>query len=211
MKSPEHNALYPMLETLARLAQPASLPVMDQGALSRLRAELRQKLLALRGELGGFLLEQDCYLTMFPLVLSLDELIQTRHASAETSWPLLQQEFFNVDQGGALFYSTLDELMAAARTTSIVYEVFYFCLNVGFRGRLSGDEDAVESLMKRLRSKLDLPPVALAEETADCAAAGVLKPTRSHWWLYLAAVLLLTLTYLLRRSAASDPLLPPVG
>jgi type IV/VI secretion system ImpK/VasF family protein len=183
--------------------QRAGGPVLaDREDLARLRGELRKQLLALRAELGQMVTERECYLALFPIVLCLDEIIQTRYASVEMSWPLLQREFYQVDKGGELFYDTLDELLNGVQHSPVVLEVFYFCLSIGFKGKYNGDEERIAAYMRKLRSKLESAGFPSAETEPTTTA--LIKPTGRCWWYYAISAGLIVLLYLLFHSLAGD-------
>jgi hypothetical protein len=130
---------------------------------------------------------------LFPIVLTLDELVQTRYAEIDQrSWPLLQRELFSVDQGGELFYETLDEILERGLSTPLVLEVFTFCLSVGFRGKHSGDEETVIAYLGRLRGRLDQGATAAPEDSTR-VSSGLIRPAGRFWWLYYVAAALLVL------------------
>jgi type IV/VI secretion system ImpK/VasF family protein len=223
MSDPQRNVLFPIFETLDRLSRGTAPtadtavtaggrkdprpragggPVLaDRDDLNRLRGDLRKQLLALRAELGQMVTERECYLALFPIVLCLDEIIQTRYASVEMSWSLLQREFFQVDKGGELFYDTLEELLNGAQRSLLVLEVFYFCLSIGFKGKYNGDEEKIASYMRKLRSQFEAEGFAAADET-DPTVTGMIKPTGRCWWYYAVSAGLIVLLYLLFHSLA---------
>jgi len=218
MITEQRNALLPILERVERLMggtpesgrratdAPPSFPGqthVDREELVRIRGDLRKQLFALREELGQMLTERDCYLALFPIVLCLDEIIQTRYANVdELSWPLLQREFFGVDRGGELFYDTLEELLGGALASQLALELFYFCLSVGFKGKLAGQEDRIAAYLQRLRNKVE---VALPSgEDTDPGLSARIKPTGRYWWYYAVAVALLVALYVLLRSLAAE-------
>ena len=223
MSNQQRNVLFPMFETLDRLSrgpgaadttvvtagarkeprQRAGGPVLaDREDLARLRGELRKQLVALRAELGQMVTERECYLALFPIVLCLDEIIQTRYTSVEMSWPLLQREFYQVDKGGELFYDTLDELLGGMQHSPLILEVFYFCLSIGFKGKYNGDEERIAAYMRKLRSKLEATGFASTE--AETTSTALIKPTGRCWWYYAVSAGLIVLLYLLFHSLAAD-------
>lgn len=177
--------------------------MVDHEAIVRLRQDTRKELLDLRSDLSQHFSERECYLALFPIVVCIDELVQTRFANVDqSSWPLLQREFFKVDQGGELFYTTIDEGLERDIYPSLIYEIFYFCLSAGFRGKYSGDERTVARYLDTLAARL---PTEVAEATRiEESPPGRIKPTASHWWFYVGAVVVLLLVYVLLRGLAGD-------
>ena len=97
---------------------------------------------------------------LLPIVIYVDELMKTKLPDhAGNGHPLLQEKLFNSSRGGEVFYDTLDDVLHKGDVPSIVYEVFYFCLNSGFKGRHAGDGSRIESYKNILHSKLSFPDV----------------------------------------------------
>ena len=221
MNNPQLEALHPILETIERMSRGVSpfeapgIPqrerraTLDSQEMTRLRVELRKELIKLRNELGESLAERECYLLLFPVVVCIDELVQTRYTGVGQEWPLLQQEFFKVDQGGELFYQTVDQVLDGGAHSPIVYEVFFFCLAVGFKGKLAGDEERIAGYIRRLGSRFTVTPFRVDEQ--EGVASGTVKPVFSRWWLYLAAALAIALFYVVLITATSEPELPDLA
>jgi type IV/VI secretion system ImpK/VasF family protein len=224
MSNQQRNVLFPIFETMDRLSRGSgasdtvvtaggrkeprqrggSGPVLaDREDLTSLRGDLRKQLLALRAELGQMVTERECYLVLFPIVLCLDEIIQTRYMNVEMSWPLLQREFFQVDKGGELFYETLDELLDGAHRSPVILEVFYFCLSIGFKGKYNGDEERIAAYMRKMRTQFEAAGFP-STETEEPTVTGLIKPTGRCWWYYAVSAGLIGLLYLLFHSLAAD-------
>ena len=76
MRDVQLMAVQPILEQLVVLAAPRpGGPITDQDSMLRLRTELRKLLVSARGELARHLTEREAYLTLFPLVVNLDEVV----------------------------------------------------------------------------------------------------------------------------------------
>ena len=106
-----------------------------QGAdVVALRAELRKRLVQLRLKLAENLTEREAYYALFPVVIYVDELVQSVFEGKARLYRPLQQELFEIDNGGEAFYSVADTLLRKAETLPLIFEVFYFCLSDGFRG-----------------------------------------------------------------------------
>jgi type IV/VI secretion system ImpK/VasF family protein len=175
--------------------------------LTVLHGELRDLLVELRAQLSRDLSERDCYLALFPIVVHLDEIIQTKFASAlQSGWPLLQRDFFDTDRGGELFYDTLDELLERDRPPQLVYEIYFFCLNLGFQGKNAGDDKRRATYMRRLSHFFVVPETPEQTPRSD---SGNIKPPGTYVWYYLGAggvVVLLYLIFWALSSARSGPL-----
>lgn len=131
------------------------LSVIDAGALSQLRSELRTHLDSLKDALNKELTENDAYLVMFPLVLLCDEIVMSRLPKQQhTEWRLLQHELFQINYGGDVFYDFIDERLAKTDTPPMVFEVLYFCLSAGFVGKFGVDGGKVQRYKKLLAERI---------------------------------------------------------
>jgi type IV/VI secretion system ImpK/VasF family protein len=147
------RAFQPLFEILNALV--LGQQVKSAADLVPLRADLRRRLLALKSELTTRLNEREVYLTLFALVVHLDEIVRTSFPEADRgTWPLLQQELFDTDRGGELFYQSLDELLETQKLRPVVYQVYYFCLSLGFRGKYAHEPEKRSQLVRKLRDTL---------------------------------------------------------
>jgi type IV/VI secretion system ImpK/VasF family protein len=201
MKEKELVAAQPVLEAMAQLAKRKGPVPRDE--LQRLRTELRQKLVTLRAELGAFVTERDAYLAIFPLVVHLDEMVQTALVEPGVPWAMLQKEFFDTDRGGDLFYQTLDDVLASPRSPSFVLQLYAFSLRLGFHGRHGADPDRVAAYLAALTKKLPAPPAAESAKDARAEEVGRVKLGGSPLWYYAGAALIAITVYLVVHSFAS--------
>lgn len=176
---------------------PAKTPgaAMDREALIRHRSEIRRRLDVLRIKLKEEFSEFDTFLILFPIVAHFDELVQTRYLEvSETSWPPLQQELFKVDKAGELFYETLDDILRKPQTPTLVFEVYYFCLCHGFRGKYEGNPVKINEYMSILQHKIPVQVVAVdhSEHEKEPVRIGHIG---SAVWYYAAVALFLGAVY----------------
>ena len=134
------------------------------------------------------------YLVLFPIVIYFDELVQVRYMEAGQSWPTLQGELYQIDDGGVLFYETLDGILRKPQTMPFIHEVFYFCLSHGFRGRYNDDPVKITEYMERLKEKIPVGAVEIPIEPPE--ESPQLRSFGSPAWYYSAAGALLLLGYL---------------
>ncbi len=128
--------------------------------LVELRSAIRGKLDVLRAALSARLTERETYLVLFPIVIRFDELVQNRLlGGGSVAWPPLQKELFGIDNGGEQFYETLDDLLRKADTLPFIYEVYYFCLSDGFKGKYIDNLAKIDEYKRKLADKIPLPPV----------------------------------------------------
>lgn len=136
-------------------AERTVLNIIDVGALSQLRTELRNRLDSLKDTLHKELTENETYLVMFPLVLMCDEMVMSRVPKKQhTEWHLLQHELFQITYGGDVFYDFVDERLAKPDTPSMVFEVLYFCLSAGFVGKFGNDGGKVQRYKALLTERI---------------------------------------------------------
>lgn len=160
-----------------------------------LRKQARTQLDHLRVSLSASLTERECYLALFPIVIHFDEMVQSDHPAGHQNWPLLQKELFQIDDGGDLFFETLDDLLLKPDTLPFIYEVYYLCLHNGFQGRYIGDPLKLRQYLKKLKSKIAVPATAqtplVPEESLN------IKTFPSSAWYYGIAGLILLAGYFL--------------
>ena len=204
MKTRELALVRPLLGEIAQLAARGGKGGLASGdELGRLRVDLRKRLAQLRTDLGATLTEREVYLALFPLVVLIDELVQTTLVDVgRTSWQPLQKEFFDTDKGGDLFYSSLEDLLEVSQASAFVYQLYGFALSLGFRGKYVEDQDRVAQYQRRLANKLavaapaQVPPAPAAEDPGR-----VVSP-RSVAWYYAIAVGVVLLFYILFDAAS---------
>ncbi len=121
----------------------------------KVREAIRKQLDLLRIDLADHLTDQESYYVLFALVIYIDENIQINVLDkVELQWPLLQKELFDIDDGGNLFYDTLDHILKKPEITLFVFEVYYFCLKHGFLGRYIGEPIVISDYKKSLELKI---------------------------------------------------------
>ncbi len=204
MKTRELALVHPLLDEVAQLAargQKGGMASADE--LARLRTDLRKKLVQLRTDLGTTLTEREVYLALFPLVVLIDEIVQTTLVDVgRASWQALQKEFFETDKGGDLFYSSLEDLLEVTQASPFVYQLYGFCLSLGFRGKYVEDPDRVAQYQRRLANKLQVaspPPTAPLPPPPD---PGRLKNPPPVAWYYAIALGVVLLVYVLFDAAS---------
>jgi type IV/VI secretion system ImpK/VasF family protein len=170
MKNEQWESIHTVLESMERLfgahRKGAEKEAPGEGSgesgqepvlldLVRAREQIRSQLDTLREKLAEHLSERDCYLVLFPIVAHFDEIVQTtRLDTNRISWPPLQRELFEIDDAGEMFYETLNDILMKPQTLPLVYEVYYYCLNDGFRGRYNDNPVKINECMEMLRMKI---------------------------------------------------------
>ena len=186
-------------------AEPQTRPAVDTAwveaegpaELVGLRARIRERLSWLRGRLADGLSARETYHVLFALVIHVDEMTGLALGPASRDYRPLQQELFEIDDGGERFFAVLDELFRKEETLPLVYEVFYFCLKDGFVGRYGGRPSKLEEYRQELERRIErgLPtPAAAGEERLEVQ----LVEFPRHYYLYalIAAVVVFLVLYL---------------
>lgn len=170
--------------------------VITTEELVRIRAETRNQLDFLRATLEEQYSERDCYLILFPVVAQIDELIQVNFLrTMQLSWPLLQKELFQIDNAGEVFYEILDDIMIKPQTPMFIFEVFYFCLSYGFRGRYEKKPVKIAEYLKKLQARLELEEIFTAPVPVE--EKGRLKYFGLPYWNYLISAGVIVIVYYL--------------
>ena len=160
----------------------------------QVRETIRKQLDLLRIDLADCLTDQESYYVLFAVVIYIDENIQTNVLDkADLTWPLLQKELFDIDDGGNLFYDTLDHILKKPEITLFVFEVFYFCLKHGFLGKYIDDPIAISDYKKSLEQKIETAEAA--SEIVIPEEGGTFPYLFSPAWYYGVAVVFLIITF----------------
>ena len=171
------------------------------------RTEMRTQLTWLKRKLGDLLTEREVYYCLFPLVIYFDEMIQAAAGDSAAGWTPLQRELFNVSNGGELFYESLDDLLRKDETLPLIYEVFYFCLTDGFKGRWIDEPAKIEDWKERVASRIPVPPLPAAAKTIHRTGGAVELaqfPLRYYLW---AAVALFGIVFCFRMAGYLEAVL----
>jgi type IV/VI secretion system ImpK/VasF family protein len=169
--------------------------------LVEIRARLRKRLTWLKSKLSEALSDHEVYYALFPIVVYTDELIRSVSRGHADRWEPLQSELYNVDNGGELFYSILDDRLRQEETAPVVFEIFFFCLSDGFLGMYQGDQKKLDEYKARLAEKIPVKPAGNgdAAETEAPAVELVTFP----WFYYAGAVAIIVSGYLLLSAIGS--------
>ncbi len=165
--------------------------------LIQARADIRRELGLLKSVLFEDLKERDVYLILFPIVAHFDEIIQTKYLTKMNSgWPLLQKELFQVENGGEMFFEILDDIMKKPGTLSFIFEVYYFCLSYGFRGKYDQDPVRIKHYLKELKERIapqEPPHLPVVKEEDE----EHIKLVESPVWYYLIPIGIGSIVWLL--------------
>ncbi len=160
--------------------------------LVQLRAALRTQLDILKAALEETLNERETYLVLFPIVVHFDELVQRSVFRGQGEWPPLQKELFDLDNGGEVVFEMIDDLVRKEQTLPFVFEIFYFCLADGLRGRYVDDLSKLREYQRKLKARIPLARMKTlgAKEQLEEPPA-----PPSVLWYYLGSGLLIAACY----------------
>ncbi|MCG8472688.1 MAG: DotU family type IV/VI secretion system protein [Desulfobacterales bacterium] len=161
--------------------------VMASEDLVAIRSELRTQLDFLKATLTEQYSERDTYLILFPIVAQIDEVVLGQFLGrTQTGWPSLQKELFQIENAGEVFFEILDDILLKPQTSLFIFEVYYFCLNYGFRGRYQDNPVKITTYMKSLSAKLEEDELEMmADEDSENA---LVRHQGSRWMGYLISV-----------------------
>ena len=137
--------------------------------IAPVRMQIRERLTWLRSELDDDLSAREAFQVLFPLVIHVDELTAVALGARASDWRKLQLEFFEIDDGGELFFLRADELLGQDDVHPLVFEVYYFCLSDGFVGRYGASPSKLDDYKSRLASRIPTraPPVLMERSEAN--------------------------------------------
>jgi type IV/VI secretion system ImpK/VasF family protein len=166
----------------------------EYDSLLQLRKELRTSLFQLKKVLSSNMIERDVYFILFPIVVYLDEKVQLNFFKIqERSWALLQQEFFDTENGGVMFYDVLDNILKNEDTPQLVHETFFYCLNAGFLGKNTDNPNRIESYLEILKNKIPLNPVQKRKDEYQNSETNL--SGYAPKWLYIGVGILFCVVY----------------
>jgi type VI protein secretion system component VasF len=151
-----------------------------------LRSEIRKRLVWLKARLAEVLTEREVYYCLFPLVVYTDELVFSVAESNAVAYEPLQSELYEIDNGGELFYTLIEDLLRKDETLPIIFEIFYFCLNDGFLGLYESDKHKREEYKNRLSFRIPVQkPAHLLDKPLGGERSVRLVPFPT--WYYVGA------------------------
>ena len=163
-------------------------------SLISLRQIIRDELKALKQVLLSTLSERETYYVLFPLIAMSDEKIRSLPYIEEHKWSPLQKELFKVDNAGELFYQMIDELMRKGNTLNLIFEVFYFCLKNGFKGKFLLEKHRVKEYIEKLETMIPITETPLSGPGQR--EMQKIKPYTFPWLYYVLPGLALATFYL---------------
>jgi type IV/VI secretion system ImpK/VasF family protein len=130
-----------------------------------LRNQIISSLEQLKDNLEQLLDESHVHFILFALVALVDEEMQCQLPPSESiQWTPIQRDFYDTTNAGELFYKTLDEILDNSNIPTIVYEVFYFVLKRGFRGKHAKSASRINRYLTFLSEKIPVEKGSFNEE-----------------------------------------------
>ena len=171
-------------------------PSTEQVELTR--KNIKDLLDVLKTNLEQTLQKQNTSLILFAIVALVDEEMQRcLFENGRLTWPPLQKDFYGAYNAGEIFYKTIDDIIDEPNTPTIVYEVYYFILKSGFKGKHRDSKTQIAKHLDLLRDKI--PLITTSKDQNDVQRRGVKKPRvkKTHYYL-IAASLVVGVFYMLR-------------
>ena len=142
-------------QAILRAKDPGFRDQHTSGAdLVRTRDRMRKLLLSLKKELSYSFTEREVFQVLIPIVIYCDELVRGITRGAVLRWEPLQSELLNIDNGGELFFWSMEDRLRESEASPLVFEVYYFCLSDGFEGMYQGDRAKIADCKDRLKKRI---------------------------------------------------------
>ncbi len=209
----------PQLETAWRSLDPEQRSLRARPSPAQVEPSDRASLIGLRAKFGARLDELWAQLEREPgferirkaLVIYFDERVMTLLPEyLRLSWPLLQTDITGSKAGGEDFYRFIEVAIDDPKTPSLVFEVHYFCLRHGFRGKHANALATIAEIERRLSTRIELPQPNPASGRARASAAEDGRDEPWPVWTYYALAglfvvgLCVTLTVLSNRESTAN-------
>lgn len=136
------------------------------------------------------------FLVMFALIAVIDEEMQNfNYNHLKVRWAPLQKDFYAAYTSGEVFFKTIDETLDDPTIPSMVYEVFYFVLKRGFKGKYRESKTQLSKYLDLLRQKIQVATQSQKNEAGETVP--YVSPKRiGKWQYYGLAACVVAITYL---------------
>lgn len=155
-------------------------PDLIETAKSKISLLLDQLKSSLELKLG----KEHSSLILFAIVAAVDEEMQGfNYNHLKVRWTPLQKDFYSAYTAGEVFFKTIDEILDNPSVPSMVYEVFYFILKNGFKGKYRDSKTQLTKYADLLRQKIQvISPISKTAEEEETRPA--VKPKKLGKWHY---------------------------
>lgn len=170
------------------------------------RKNIKDLLDVLKTNLEQTLQKQNTSLILFAIVALIDEEMQRcLFENGRLTWPPLQKDFYGAYNAGEIFYKTIDDIIDEPKTPTIVYEVYYFILKRGFKGKHRDSKTQIAKHLDLLRDKIPLVTTSIKDQS-DVQRSGARKARVKKTHYYLIAASLVVGVFFLLQHLSEVPL-----
>jgi len=129
-----------------------------------------------------------------PITIHIDErVLLLLPPTRSTSWSRLQGDVIQSDDGGAVFYDYLDNLLAQSRAPQLVLEVYSFCLSEGFFGRYIEAPERIQAYREEIARRIPTPVVTKTTNESRAPARTKVMPPYVYYGIAALIVILIIL------------------
>ncbi len=198
MKHPHWSEIFFYFKEVEQQKEKLQNKKLSSEVLATTRNSLSISMNQLKNNLKQTLDETSVQLIVFALVALLDEEMKrliSSSSSQEVEWVPLQKEFFNLTNAGEKFFDHLDEALENPHFSSIVFEVFYFVLKKGFRGKYQNSLNRINKYIEFLSDKIQQPAIAKNDTATQQKILTFPKIKMKIWQYYVGAFALIAIAY----------------
>ncbi|GAB5411021.1 MAG: hypothetical protein ChlgKO_01350 [Chlamydiales bacterium] len=173
---------------------------VEQNQIDMLKTKTSKILEELKVTLDKSLELSHSSLIQFALISYIDEQMQNfAHKQIKIHWAPLQQDLFGAHNAGEIFFKSCDDILEDRQTPSIVYEVYYFILKRGFKGRHKETKTQIAKYLELLQDRIATAKITRNDppEITTQKKEHRLKP-KHYYTIAAAASLLFILTLYLQ-------------
>jgi type IV/VI secretion system ImpK/VasF family protein len=133
---------------------------------------------------------------LFAIIAAVDEEMQAfDYNQLKVRWNPLQKDFYSAYTAGEVFFKTIDETLDDPKIPSMVYEVFYFMLKRGFKGKYRDSRTQLTKYLELLEKKIPIIPSNVKAAAPETSTAYQRAVKRKKWHYYALAVALVVVVY----------------
>lgn len=157
--------------------------------VSNIRKAVRVELKKAHEFLTETMVERDAYFILFALVAHIDEIVYVHleHFKSNQSFEPFQKELFSLSRAGDLFYGYVDSFRGRNDIPALVYEVYFFCLQDGFKGKFATTPANCEMYRRELKAYINPKSVETENLVPNTPISPYYKPSP---WMYYASLFL---------------------
>ncbi len=153
----------------------------------------------LRGALEQKLDKENAALAVFSIVALVDEEMQGYdYNKIQARWAPLQKDFYGAYTAGEVFFEKTNKILDDPSVPSIVYEIFYFVLKKGFKGKYRDSKTQLYKYMQLLKDKIPVvhPKVDEIELSPPYPKPEKHKKWKYYGWAFSAFALIYVALYI---------------